>query len=165
MNYSKIKKYDATNWTGINTTIFFSGCGFKCPGCFNSDIQDFNVGKRFTDEVVDEFIEYANSNHVSGICILGGEPFQQDLDILFEFVVRLTKEVNKPIHIWSGYTFEELMEDCRKVMILEYCETLVDGQFILEKKDLNLKHRGSSNQRVLDTKASILKGEPIQYAL
>lgn len=161
MNYSKIKKFDATNWSGINTTIFFSGCAFKCEGCFNSDIWNFNVGKEFTDEVMDIFIEYAKSEHVDGVCILGGEPFQQDLDTMLFFVKRLKDEVNKPIHVWSGYLFEQLMMTPPMRLILDYIDTLVDGQFILEKKDLSLKYRGSSNQRVIDVAESLKQNKTI----
>lgn len=164
MNYSKIRKYDATNWSGINTSIFFSGCAFKCKGCFNSDIWDFNTGKEFTGEVMDIFIEYAKSERVDGVCILGGEPFQQDLDIMLYLVKRLKEEVGKPIHVWSGYLFEQLIGNPPMRLILDYIDTLVDGQFILEKKDLTLNYRGSSNQRVIDVQKSINEGEVILYA-
>lgn len=149
MNYAKIIKYDTGNWDGINTTIFFSGCDFHCPGCFNKEAQDFNFGKPFTKEVEDLFISYAKSEHVDGVCILGGEPFQQDLDILLNFVKRIKREVQKPIHMWTGYLFEELLKDYKKFDILKYVDTIVDGHFIESEKDLNLKYRGSRNQRVI----------------
>lgn len=149
MNYATIKRYDVSNWSGVNSTIFFSGCNFKCPGCFNKDAQDFNYGKPFTDEVADEFIKYAMDEHVVGVCVLGGEPFQQDLDVMYNFIKRLKNEVGKPIHIWSGYKLEELLTDHKKQMILEMCDTLVDGRFIEAEKDLTLSFRGSRNQRVI----------------
>lgn len=163
MNYSKIRKYDTSNWDGVNTTIFFSGCTFRCPGCFNKDAQDFNYGEEYTKDVEDRLIEYAKDIHVSGVCILGGEPFQQDLDVLYELVRRIKTEVNKPIHIWSGYTWEELIGDYKKVAILGQCNTLVDGRFDIGSKDLNLKYRGSSNQRVIDIRKSLIKDEAIEY--
>lgn len=159
MKYAKIIKHDIGNWDGITTTIFFSGCRFNCPGCFNKELQNFNYGKPFNKEIEDLFISYANSKHVTGICILGGEPFQQDLDIMLSFVKRIKAEVNKPIHIWSGYTFESLLKDPKKKAILYYVDTLVDGQFVLSLKDLNLKYRGSSNQRVIDIQESLKTGE------
>ena len=162
MNYAKIIKYDTGNWDGVNTTIFFSGCRFKCPGCFNKCAQDFNYGKKYTEEVEDLLISYAKDKHVVGVCILGGEPFQQDLDILLRLVRRIAYEVNKPIHIWTGYSFEDLLTDDQKKKILCFIDTLVDGRFILAKKDLNLKYRGSSNQRVIDVQASLEAGRIIQ---
>ena len=158
MNYAKIRRYDTSNWDGVNTTLFVSGCTFNCPGCFNKEAQDFNYGERFTFAVADKFVEYAKDEHVVGVCILGGEPFQQNLDMLYHLVYRLRKEVKKPIHIWTGYLWEELISDKNKKMILNYCDTLVDGRFDIHKKNLSLKYRGSSNQRVINVKESLKRG-------
>ena len=162
MKYAQIRKYDASNWDGINTTIFFSGCKFNCPGCFNKDAQDFNYGLDYNLDAENLFISYAKDEHSVGVCILGGEPFQQDLDILLRLVKRIKEEVKKPIHIWTGYIFEELIKDEKKRKILKYIDTLVDGQFILAKKDLNLKFRGSSNQRVIDVQKSLKEGKIVR---
>lgn len=162
MNYAKIIKYDTGNWDGVNTTIFFSGCRFNCPGCFNKCAQDFNYGKKYTEEVEDLLISYAKDEHVVGVCILGGEPFQQDLDILLRLLKRIKQEVRKPIHVWTGCTFEFLVFDDERRPLLDYIDTVVDGRFILEKKDLSLKYRGSSNQRIIDVQASLESGEIIQ---
>lgn len=159
MKYAQIRKYDTTNWDGINTSIFFSGCKFNCPGCFNKAAQDFNYGLEYNLDVENLFISYAKDEHSVGVCILGGEPFQQDLDILLRLVKRIKKEVKKPIHIWTGYVFEELIKDEKKREILNYIDTLVDGRFILAKKDLKLKFRGSSNQRVIDVQKSLKEGK------
>ena len=162
MKYAQIRKYDTSNWDGINTTIFFSGCKFSCPGCFNKDAQDFNYGLDYDLDVENLFISYAKDEHSVGVCILGGEPFQQDLDILLRLVKRIKEEVKKPVHIWTGYIFEELIKDEKKRKILKYIDTLVDGQFILAKKDLNLKFRGSSNQRVIDVQKSLKEGKIVR---
>lgn len=159
MNYSKMMKYDTSNWNGITTTIFFSGCTFRCPGCFNKETWDFNNGQPFDKEAEDLFISYAKNPHVTGICLLGGEVFQQDLDRILELVVRLEREAKKPIHVWSGYTYERLIQDEKKLLILQHIDVLVDGPFIFKKKDLTLKHRGSSNQRVIDVKETIKTGQ------
>lgn len=162
MHYAKIIKYDTGNWDGINTTIFFSGCHFRCPGCFNKDAWDFNYGKKYTVDVEDLFISYAQDEHSVGVCLLGGEPFQQNLSVILRLVKRIKDEVGKPIHVWTGYSFETLLADDMTRPILDYIDTLVDGQFMINKKDLSLKFRGSTNQRVIDVQASLKTGEIIQ---
>lgn len=162
MKYAKIIKYDTGNWEGINTTIFFSGCHFHCPGCFNVEAQNFNYGKEFNRDVIEEFISKANDVHVVGVNILGGEPFDQDLDVMYGFVKEIVERVDKPIHFWSGFTYEQLMEDEKKVRILKLADTLVDGQFMMGKKDLGLRFRGSSNQRVIDIQKSVETGTIVE---
>lgn len=159
MNYTKMMKYDTSNWDGITATIFFSGCKFHCPGCFNQEAWDFNHGQPFDKKAEDLFISYAKNPHVTGVCLLGGEVFQQDLDRILDLVIRIKREVRKPIHVWSGYTYEEIMADEKKMVILCHVDTLVDGPFIFKQKDLRLKHRGSSNQRVIDVQASMRTGQ------
>ena len=161
MNYTKMLQYDINNWDGVTATIFFSGCKFHCPGCFNKEAWDFNHGQPFDRRAENLFISYGKNKHVDGVCILGGEVFQQDLDAVLDFVIRIKREVKKPIHVWSGYTFEELLVDDKKRVILTYIDTLVDGPFIFEKKDLRLKYRGSSNQRVIDVQKSLQVNEII----
>ena len=163
MKYAKIRKYDTSNWDGINTTLFVSGCRFNCLGCFNKEAQDFNYGHEWTMEVEDLFISYAKVDHSVGVCLLGGEIFQQNLDIILSLVSRIKIEVGKPIHVWTGYLWEDLLKDPRKVRILEYIDTLVDGQFMIDKKDLSLKYRGSSNQRVIDVQRSLVDGRVVEY--
>ena len=159
MNYTKMMKYDTSNWDGITATIFFSGCKFHCPGCFNQEAWDFKCGEPFDKKAEDLFISYAKNPHVTGVCLLGGEVFQQDLDRILDLVIRIKREVRKPIHVWSGYTYEELMADEKKMVILCHIDTLVDGPFIFKQKDLRLKHRGSSNQRVIDVQSSMQSGQ------
>ena len=161
MNYTKMMKYDTSNWDGITATIFFSGCKFHCPGCFNQEAWDFNHGQPFDKKAEDLFISYAKNPHVTGVCLLGGEVFQQDLDRILDLVIRIKREVRKPIHVWSGYTYEEIMSDEKKMVILCHVDTLVDGPFIFKRKDLRLKHRGSSNQRVIDVQASMQSGQVV----
>lgn len=151
MNYAKIRRYDTSNWDGINTSLFVSGCHFHCEGCFNKEAQDFKYGKEFTSEIEDVLIEFAKDPHVVGVCILGGEPFDQNVLKMLHLLDRIKREVKKPIHVWTGYLIEDLINDNRRCL-LPYIDTLVDGQFMLDKKDLTLKYRGSSNQRVIDVK-------------
>ena len=161
MNYATIKRYDIANAPFVNTTIFFSGCLFKCKGCFNKIAQNFDYGQEFNKEAEDIFLSYVSDENVKGACILGGEPFQQDLNILLNFLKRIKEETGKPIWLWSGYTFEELIKDDLKLDILSYIDVLIDGQFEIAKRDLTLKYRGSSNQRVIDVKKSLLTKEVV----
>lgn len=165
MNYAELRKYDASNWDSINSTIYFSGCNFHCQwlGCFNKKVQDFNYGNPYTKEVEDLFISYIRDKHVDGVCLLGGEVFHQDLNIILNLVKRIKSETNKPIYVWSGYKFEDLLKDENKVKILKYIDVLIDGQFEEDKRDLTLKHKGSWNQREIDVKASLITENVILY--
>jgi len=162
MNYSRIIKFDVANATGISTTLFVSGCTFNCVGCFNKEAQNFNYGDEFTKEVEDLFISYAKDVNVDCVCILGGEPTQQDNSIL-DLLTRLNSEVKKPIWLWSGNTFENLLKNEFGHKILEKIDVLIDGAFIEARKQANLAHRGSANQRVIDVKKSLDKRKIVQY--
>lgn len=163
MNYVKLRKYDTSNWSGINSTLFVSGCNFHCKGCFNKSAQNFLYGKPFTKEVEDLFISYIKDDHVDGVNLLGGEVFHQDLDIILNLVKRIKTEVGKPIYVWSGYTWEELLEDRNKLEILKYIDVLIDGRFEEDKKNLTLKHKGSTNQREIDVRESLKQNKVVLY--
>lgn len=163
MNYCDLRPFDSNNGIGIGTTIFFSGCRFHCPNCFNKEAQDFNYGKEFTKNVEDKLINYAKNKHVNHISILGGEPFHQDLDMLLNIVKRIKKEVNKPIYIWTGFIWETLLQDKKKMEILEYIDVITDGKFETNKKDINLLFKGSSNQKTIDVKKSLKQNKIIEY--
>lgn len=160
MNYAQIRKYDVANGIGIRTTLFVSGCTHNCPNCFNKEYQKFTYGNKWNKEVEDNFISLCKNENVSGISILGGEPFQQDVDVLRNLLRRIKTEVNKPIWIWTGYQYGE-WEDCYN-SCLEYIDIIVDGRFIETKKDLSLKWRGSSNQRIIDVKKTRKLGRIIE---
>jgi anaerobic ribonucleoside-triphosphate reductase activating protein len=162
MNYAAIKYMDVANGPGVRTSLFVSGCTHNCPGCFNSEAQDFNYGKPFTEEVEEEII----SSLRNGLTILGGEPMEiTNATALAPFLDKVRKE--KPdISIWlySGFTFEELMnrtgEDLEVTKsVLKNVNILVDGRFILNLKSIRLQFRGSSNQRVIDLKKTLSTGE------
>ena len=163
MYYADLRKYDTSNWSGINSTLFVSGCEHCCEGCWNKEAWNFKYGKPYTKEVEDLFISYIKDEHVVGACILGGEPFQQDLDIILNLVKRIKEETGKQIHMWSGYTWEEIIKDNKKVEIMKYVDTLVDGRFILNQRDLTLKHKGSRNQREIDVQKTLKEGEVVLY--
>lgn len=163
MNYAQIRKHDVTNGPGVRTTLFVSGCTHNCPGCFNKEQQDFNYGNPFTPDVQDDFINKALDKKVVGISILGGEPMQQCKDPAFLGLLHsLQTSVKKPIWVWTGYKFEELLEDQFQRTALKFIDVLIDGRFIESKKDYTLMYRGSSNQRVIDVQASLEQGKVIE---
>lgn len=149
-NYAQIRKYDVANGLGIRVSIFVTGCTHNCPGCFNELYQDPNYGEKWTDKETDLVIEYMKDDAVKGLTLLGGEPFQNTW--LTKVIKKVKEETGKEIWAYSGYKFQDLVEDKDKLEMLKECDVLVDGPFILEKRDLKLKFRGSSNQRIIDVK-------------
>lgn len=147
MKYGQIRKYDVANGPGIRTSIFVTGCPFKCEGCFNEEYQSKENGTVWTKSAEDRLIEFVLSKHISGLSVLGGEPLVQDNDLL-NLLKRVKNETKKSIWLWSGYKFEQLNQ--KQLNVLKYVDVLVDGLFIIAKKDLKLKFRGSSNQRIID---------------
>ena len=163
MNYADLRKYDTANGSGIGTTIFVSGCNFHCPNCFNRAAWNFNYGQPFTKTVEDKLIDYAKDVHVNHVSLLGGEIFHQDLNIILHLVKRIKEEVNKPIYVWTGFTWEELLKDDRKIEILKYIDVLTDGRFEQDKKDMNLLYKGSSNQIEISVQESLKEGRIVKY--
>jgi anaerobic ribonucleoside-triphosphate reductase activating protein len=166
MNYAEIRKLDVTNGPGVRTTLFVSGCTNNCEGCFNKELQNFTYGNRWSTEIADSFIEYVNNPNVKGVNILGGEPMEQTKDRdLVNLLDRIKKETGKNIWIWSGFLYEDILKDELKKEILSYAEVLIDGKFELTNRDISLKYRGSSNQRVIDVKQSMEKCEIVTITL
>ena len=162
MNYAQIRKLDVTNGPDIRTTLFVSGCTHNCDGCFNKDQQNFNYGNEFTKEKEDEFISYTLNPQIKGVNILGGEPMQQTKDnTLLNLLKRIKKETAKPIWLWSGYTYEQIISDPKKLELLNQVDVLIDGKFQIANRNISLKYRGSSNQRVIDVKKSLKENKVI----
>ena len=170
-NIAKIKKWDVANGIGIRTSIFFSGCEFACPGCFNSDIWDFNKGKPFTRELYETEIKPTINEHIAGLSILGGEALHpKNIEAASNLVDWFRQDFpDKSIWIWSGYLWDELMERCKKSEEDDLCWTLcnidvlVDGRFIESQKDLSLKFRGSRNQRIIDVPKTLEEGSVVLF--
>lgn len=168
MNYGEIKTTDIANGIGVRTSLFVSGCTHHCKGCFNPDTWNYNYGRTFTKEVEDEIIESLKPAYVSGLTILGGEPMEvANQRALRPFLQRVrTLLPNKTIWIYSGYLYEELTDKDNKrchgddtEVILSLIDVLVDGEFMLDLKDITLKFRGSSNQRIIDVKKTLETGK------
>ncbi|GJM69745.1 anaerobic ribonucleoside-triphosphate reductase-activating protein [Paenibacillus macerans] len=157
MYIADYKKFDVLNGRGLRNSLFTSGCTHRCKGCFNAAAWNFAYGFPYTREFEDRVIAdlQVEGIRVVGLSILGGEPFQ-NVDGLLGLVRRVRAECpGKDIWIWSGYTFEEILADASRTELLAYCDVLIDGRFMLERRNLKLKWRGSENQRVLDVRESL----------
>lgn len=156
MYYAQMRQYDIANGVGIRATLFVSGCTHKCPGCFNEAYQDFKSGNLWDTEAEERFMTYIKNENVHGVTILGGEPMEQTMDeSLLKLLKRIKQETNHTIWIYSGYTFEQILKDPKKLALLGQCDVLVDGPFVEALKDVCLKFRGSSNQRIINVQASL----------
>ena len=170
MNYADIKRVDVANGEGVRVSLFVSGCNHHCKGCFNECAWDFNYGNKFTDENIDEVINYLNHDHIEGLTLLGGEPLEY---VNQEGILPLVKRVkekfpNKNIWCYTGFDFEkDVVEKMSKnnettKELLNYIDVMVDGKFEEDKKNLKLKFRGSSNQRIIDVKESLKEHRVVQ---
>ena len=170
MNCCGIYYCDTANGVGIRTSLYVSGCTHHCKGCFNEDTWDFNFGKLFTEEIANEIINSLKKPYIQGITILGGEPWEiSNQKVLRPFIERCRKACpDKTIWTYSGYLFEELIDPDNKrchsedtLPMLQLTDVLVDGEFILERKNLRLRFRGSDNQRIINVPESLAKGEVV----
>lgn len=163
MRYHKIQKDDCLNGDGIRVSLFVSGCDFCCKGCQNPQTWDINSGKPFTENTLKVLINELNHDYVQGLTLLGGEPLHQNnletINMIIDNIYSKNFTKNKDIWIYSGYTFEEIMKnDILKETIFK-CDVLIDGRYVEELKDQNYHWAGSTNQRVIDIKKTLLLGE------
>lgn len=163
MKYAKIRKMDISNGEGVRVSLFVQGCSFHCKNCFNQETWDFNGGKEFTTAEIQKIIELANKDYIAGLSVLGGEPLHNNnVDEVFHIVATFKEKFpNKDIWLWTGFKFEDAIKDSKRKFILRNIDVLIDGQFEEDKKDLTLKWRGSSNQRVIDCKKSLAENKII----
>ncbi len=166
MHYGEIKKTDIANGTGVRVSLFVSGCRHCCPDCFNSATWDFNYGTEYTKDTEDMIIKYLAPDYVRGLTLIGGEPFEKENQAdLLKLVTRVKREYpHKDIWCYSGFTFEEILNGSRAsgetaTSLLNNIDVLVDGRFEKDKKDIRLKFRGSSNQRIIDIKKTLASGK------
>ncbi len=172
MNYGEIKKNDIANGEGVRTSLFVSGCRHHCKNCFNSQTWDFDFGMTFDDDTINEILDSCEPSWVNGLSLLGGEPFEpENQRELLPFIKKFKEKYpNKDIWCYSGFTFEEITgkRDSRahteiSTEMLSLIDILVDGKFVEELKDISLKFRGSSNQRIIDVKKSLEQNDIVLY--
>lgn len=164
MRYSEIKDNDIVNGKGIMMSLWTQGCPHHCKGCFNPETWGFDGGMEFTEEQEIYILDNINAFNVSrDLSILGGEPLcPQNVDGVISLCKKFKEKYpDKKIYIWTGYTLEKFNETQKEV--LKYIDVLVDGQFKIDLKNLSLKLRGSSNQRVIDVKNTIANKKIITF--
>ena len=149
---------------GVRVVIFFSGCNHHCKGCHNPETHDFNAGRLFSTELQKQMAEYVRETpFISGVTLSGGDPMYSA-----ESIIPFLKELKSlspasTIWVYSGFTYEEIVADPSMRELLQMCDVLVDGPFILEQRDITLSYRGSRNQRIIDVQASQKAGEIVLY--
>ena len=170
MNFATIKKRDIADGPGVRVSLFVSGCTHRCEGCFNEIAWDFDYGAPFTEAVQQELLEALAPDYVQGLTLLGGEPFEpQNQRALLPFLKRV-REVFPQKNIWcySGYTLDQLQGESRARCevtdeMLGMLDVLVDGRFVLAKKNIRLRFRGSENQRLIDMNKTRETGEIVLW--
>ena len=167
MNYAGIKYCDIANGTGCRTVLFVSGCRNACKGCFQPQTWDFGYGEPFDEKVQKEVLDSLAPDYITGITLLGGEPFEQENQKeLVPFMRKVVAQYpNKNVWAFTGDIYDkDLVAGGRRHTedtdeLLSMIDVLVDGPFVEELKDITLKFRGSSNQRVLDLRETIRTGK------
>lgn len=171
MNYATIKPRDIANGPGVRVSLFVSGCRRHCKNCFNPETWSFDYGKPFTQETIDEILHLLEPDYIRGLTVLGGEPFEPENQ---PAVLELTRQVKarfpgKEIWAFTGNRFDDdlLAKKCGPWDVTEALlgtiDVLVDGAFVEELKDMGLRFRGSSNQRILDVPRSLEAGQAVLW--
>ena len=180
IHYASIRNLDISNGEGVGVALFVQGCHFHCYNCFNPDTWDFNGGKEWTQDTEDKLIELASRPYIKRLSILGGEPLaDENLDGVLHLVNRFRLSFpNKSIWLYSGYTFDYIMEgigydengafffldnDKKRYEIISKCDVLVDGRYIDSQRNPSKKFAGSDNQRVIDIRKSLEQNKVILY--
>ncbi len=171
MNYATIKPFDVANGPGVRVSLFVSGCTHRCKGCFNEEAWDFSYGEKFTEKEAYRIIEALSPDYIKGFSLLGGEPFepvnQKELAPLLEKIKSTYPE--KTVWCYTGYTLEtdllsgRLCDFAVTKRMLDCIDILVDGKFVEEKKNLQLRFKGSENQRIIDLKKTLAQKRTILW--
>lgn len=167
MRYEGINFASMADGPGFRVSLFVTGCTHHCKGCFNPETWDFSAGHEYTEAIEEEILFVLSRPHISGLTILGGEPMELINQKGIVHLVKKTKELGKSVWIYSGYLFEDLLNNPRchgpyTEEILKHTDFLVDGEFHIDEKDLTLRFRGSRNQRIIDVQKSLAEGRTIE---
>ena len=171
MYYADIKRIDVANGEGVRVSLFVSGCRHHCKDCFNPEAWDFKYGKEYTEDTEKQILEYLKLDHIAGLSLLGGDPLEPENQETVLKLVKKAKEIYPQKDIWcyTGCTLDgDILEGKYKdnpitQELIKNIDILVDGEFVAEQKDLKLKFRGSSNQRVIDVQQTLKTGKIVKY--
>lgn len=183
MNYHDIKKCDMLNGDGIRVSLWVSGCNHNCNQCQNPQTWNINSGIPFDKDAEKELFEALEKNYISGITFTGGDPLHENnLECVLNLVNKIRLLIpNKTIWLYTGYTWEEIMKyescseyikdenvgywncDALRQIIVSKCDILVEGRYKENNRDITLKWRGSSNQRIIDVQQSIKENELVLH--
>lgn len=170
MYYSVIKNCDIANGPGVRVVLFVSGCRHHCPGCFQPQTWDFSYGQPFTQDTVDELLRLLQPDYIAGLTLLGGEPMEPENQPALLDLVRQVKQAYPEKNIWcfSGYLYDDLAagkigDGAVTRALLGLVDVLVDGEFILARKKLQLRFRGSENQRLIDLRKTEQAGQVVLW--
>ncbi len=163
MNFSGINYESFADGDGVRVSFFVSGCRRHCRGCFNTDAQRFDYGERFDDKTVDVIMERLKRPYISGITFLGGEPMEPENVFCLIDLAQEVRKIGKTIWVYSGFTYEEILNCPAQRKLLSLCDVLVDGSFVEEQRDITLAFRGSRNQRIIDVQKSLATGTVVLW--
>ena len=171
MRYAAIEKCEICNGNNVGVSLYVQGCPIHCNGCFNQSTWDFNGGNEWNDETMNKLLSLIKLPHIHRISILGGEPLaEENIYTVFKIIERIENmkkdnELSKDFKIWlyTGYSLEmnEIFNCLDYNEMFNCLDYIVDGPYINELRDITLKFRGSSNQRIIDCKASIKAGKMV----
>jgi anaerobic ribonucleoside-triphosphate reductase activating protein len=171
LNYAAIKKTDVANGPGVRVSLYVSGCRHHCKGCFNQETWDFAYGNPFGQKQAEEILEALEPSYIRGFSLLGGEPFEPENQLVLVGLLRHIREryPKKTIWCYSGYLLDSQIlsgklgdpEVTREM--LGYIDILVDGEFVEAEKDINLRFKGSRNQRIINVPESLKEGKVVLW--
>lgn len=175
MNYLKIEHEDVCNGTGLRVTVWFTACSHKCHGCFNEESWNPESGIPFDESAKQELFDELSKDYISGITFSGGDPLHKNnLKEVYSLILEIKEKFpTKTIWLYTGYTFDQCILEPAMISnndlkiirrdIVEMCDVLVDGEYIEEQRDITLKWRGSSNQRVINIPETLKQNKVVLY--
>ena len=162
---AKIESHSFVDGEGVRCSVYVSGCPFQCKKCYNEKAQNFKYGESFSEDILEEILENCEPSYISGLSILGGEPFcNLNITLRIARAFRQRFGHSKTIWIWTGFLFEYLKHQTdERRELLELTDVLVDGLFMYQLYKPNLPYKGSLNQRVINVHNSLQHDGIIEY--